>query len=88
MDLTTLTVDFFEKVQLAVFAGLMSVMEPQAPVGLEMMQKELDAVRKQSEANVEQMMKVSLAYAIRISRRRKWISTLPSCRRRKRKSST
>lgn len=63
MDLTTLTVDFFENVQLAVFAGLMSVMEPQAPVGLEVMQKELDAVRKQSEANVEQMMKVSLAYA-------------------------
>ncbi|CZF80959.1 hypothetical protein GCE9029_02308 [Grimontia celer] len=63
LNATNLTVNFFEQVQMAIFAGLMSALQPDLPLDMSEMKKELNAVRQQSTANVQQMVHVSLAYA-------------------------
>lgn len=63
LDLTKLTVDFFENVQLAVFAGIMSLLQPEAALNVNAMKEELVAVRNAAERSVQQMMVVSMVYA-------------------------
>lgn len=63
LNATDITVNFYEQVQLAIFAGLMSALQPDVPLDMDNMKQELGAIRQQSTANVQQMVTVSLAYA-------------------------